>query len=144
MRKYGDPPRPKGPRPAVPPPMRGKRGQERRLGERITAEALDRLLAEREVRPEVDFDIGDAEAEAAEAIEAEAARGRGAVRRETRRGPTRRARPTSLPSPVAAPAACRTCRPCRRSSPSRARSLRSGSASAIRPAPCRPPDAMPA
>ncbi len=51
--------------------MRGKRGQERHLGERITAEALDRLLAEREVRPEVDFDIGDAEAEAAAAIEAE-------------------------------------------------------------------------
>jgi transcription-repair coupling factor (superfamily II helicase) len=81
VRKYGDPPRPKGPRPAAgargpaAPPLRGKRGQERRLGERISAEALDRLLAEREVRPEVDFDIGDAEAEAAAAVEAEAETG---------------------------------------------------------------------
>ena len=89
MRKYGDPPRPKGPRPAVPPPMRGKRGQERRLGERITAEALDRLLAEREVRPEVDFDIGDAEAEAAEAVEAEA---RAAIEPTAAKAPA--ARPT--------------------------------------------------
>ena len=77
MRKYGDPPRPKRPAAAAGhgpanPPMRGKRGQERRLGERISAEALDRLLAEREIRPEVDFDIGDAEAEAAAAVEAEA------------------------------------------------------------------------
>ena len=72
MRKYGDPPRPKRPGPAAQPPLRGKRGQERRLGERISAEALDRLLAEREVRPEVDFDIADAEVEAAAAVEAEA------------------------------------------------------------------------
>jgi transcription-repair coupling factor (superfamily II helicase) len=72
MRKYGDPPRPKRQGPAAQPPLRGKRGQERRLGERISAEALDRLLAEREVRPEVDFDTADAEAEAAAAVEAEA------------------------------------------------------------------------
>jgi transcription-repair coupling factor (superfamily II helicase) len=67
-------------RPPRPPnqPLRGKRGAERRLGERITADALDRLLAEREARPEVDFDIGDAEAEAAAAqaaIDAEVAAG---------------------------------------------------------------------
>ena len=47
MRKYGDPPRPKGPRPAVPPPMRGKRGQERRLGERILAHVSPDLADER-------------------------------------------------------------------------------------------------
>ena len=109
MRKYGDPPRPKRPAagghgPANP-PLRGKRGQERRLGERITAEALDRLLAEREVRPEVDFDIGDAEAEAADAIEAEArarAAGDAASAEATDKGPE---------PPPAVPAARRLPRP---------------------------------
>ncbi|HEX7473757.1 MAG TPA: hypothetical protein VF323_11800, partial [Candidatus Limnocylindrales bacterium] len=82
------------------PPMRGKRGQERRLGERISAEALDRLLAEREVRPEVDFDIGDAEAEAADAIEAE-------VRAQATDG----AETTDKASEAAAPVARRLPRP---------------------------------
>jgi transcription-repair coupling factor (superfamily II helicase) len=100
VRKYGDPPRPKRPRPATPPPMRGKRGQERHLGERITAEALDRLLAEREIRPQVDFDIGDAESEAAAAVEAEvrAAAGSRTDARRARAAPqTRRARPADKP-----------------------------------------------
>ncbi|MDP9481623.1 MAG: hypothetical protein M3P84_00180, partial [Chloroflexota bacterium] len=92
MRKYGDPPRPKRPGPAAQPPLRGKRGQERRLGERISAEALDRLLAEREVRPEVDFDIADAEAEAAAAIEAEA-RAAGAVLGTAEPAPAPQVRP---------------------------------------------------
>jgi hypothetical protein len=63
VRKYGDPPPPRrraGPEAAG--QLRGKRGPERRLGARLDADALDRLLAERELKPEVDFDIADAEA----------------------------------------------------------------------------------
>ncbi len=81
--------------------MRGKRGQERHLGERITAEALDRLLAEREVRPEVDFDIGDAEAEAAGAVEAEAHAAAGSrtdARRPETAPPARPTRPADKPT----------------------------------------------
>jgi hypothetical protein len=143
MRKYGDPPRPKGPRPAVPPPMRGKRGQERRLGERITAEALDRLLAEREVSPEVDFDIGDGEAEAAEAIEAEA-RGAGAplAARATAARPTRPADKPSEPGRGARRVPDLSALPALLAQSGS--SPRCGNASAIRRVPSRPPDATPA
>jgi transcription-repair coupling factor (superfamily II helicase) len=74
------------------PPLRGKHGAERRLGERISSDALDRLLAQREVRPEVDIDVADAEASVDDARLAATDPGQKA-------GQVRRSR---VPEPVAA------------------------------------------
>jgi transcription-repair coupling factor (superfamily II helicase) len=100
MRKYGDPPPRRRPGPGAAGQLRGKRGAERRLGARLDADALDRLLAERELTPEVDFDIADAEASAEDARRGgePSARDGGSPDGEDAGGPDR---PATAPTPGA-------------------------------------------
>ncbi|HYC07203.1 MAG TPA: hypothetical protein VEG29_04700, partial [Candidatus Binatia bacterium] len=121
MRRYGDPPGPRRrpARPASNPPLRGKSGAERRLGARLDADALDKLLAERDLRPEVDFDIADAEASIEDERLREERERREAAPPATRESeapsPERRVAPSAPPTaPPTAPGAAAEARSARR------------------------------